>query len=176
MTAPGRRLMLLRHAKSDWGDPSLADIERPLAPRGRRAAAVIGAYLRGHALVPDLIVTSPAVRTRETVELLGLDAVPVEADRALYGGGEDGLLERLRIVPDEVRALLLVGHNPGIGRLAALLVDDEGRDLVGSYPTGALTVAEPGADTWSELSWSSCHVLAYVTPKSLVREDRGDRG
>ena len=62
---------------------------------------------------------------------------------------------------------MLVGHNPGIGRLAALLVDDADRDLVGSYPTGALTVAEPEADTWAELTWNTCHVIAYVTPKSL---------
>ena len=171
MIAPGRRLMLLRHAKSDWGDANLADIERPLAPRGRRAAAVLGAYLRDHALIPDLIVTSPSARTRETIELLDLGPVPVETDREVYGGGEHGLLERLRIVPDEVRNLMLVGHNPGIGRLAALLVDGEGRESVGSYPTGALTVAEPASDNWAELTWSSCHVLVYVTPKSLTRHD-----
>ncbi len=134
MIAPGRRLMLLRHAKSDWGDPNLADIERPLAPRGRRAAAVLGAYLRDHALIPDLIVTSPSARTRETIELLDLGPVPVETDREVYGGGEHGLLERLRIVPDEVRNLMLVGHNPGIGRLAALLVDGEGRESGGQLP------------------------------------------
>ena len=99
MIATTRRLLLLRHAKSDWGDPDLADIDRPLAPRGRRAAAVVGAYLREHALVPDLVVTSPSARTRETIERLDLGPLPVEADGDVYGGDEEELLERLQAGP-----------------------------------------------------------------------------
>ncbi|MGZ4618388.1 MAG: SixA phosphatase family protein [Frankiaceae bacterium] len=171
MIATTRRLLLLRHAKSDWSDPGLADIDRPLAPRGRRGAAVVGAFLRERSLVPDLVVTSPSARTRETIELLDLGPLSVEADGDVYGAGEQELLERLQAVPGGIRTLMLVGHNPGIGRLAAQLVDDANRDLVGSYPTGALTVAEPEADTWAELTWHTCHVIAYVTPKSLAREN-----
>ncbi|MGZ4665567.1 MAG: SixA phosphatase family protein, partial [Frankiaceae bacterium] len=116
MIATTRRLLLLRHAKSDWSDPGLADIDRPLAPRGRRAAAVVGAYLREHALLPDLVVTSPSARTRETIERLDLGPLSVEADGDVYGAGEEELLERLQAVPGGIRTLMLVGHNPGIGR------------------------------------------------------------
>jgi phosphohistidine phosphatase len=116
-----RTLYLLRHAKSDRGDPELSDIDRPLAPRGRRDAPAMATYMREHDYRPDLILCSPATRTRETLALLqpalGTD-IRAEYDRKLYLGSPDMLLHDCAISTSR-RQRVLVGHNPGLERLPA---------------------------------------------------------
>src|SRR5579871_5914818 len=104
-----RQLHLLRHAKSSWDDPGLDDHDRPLAARGRRAAALVGACLRDDAIRPGLVLCSTARRARETLALLEL-AVPVSFEGQLYGASAGALLERLRRAPGDVAAVLLVAH------------------------------------------------------------------
>src|SRR5262245_58948257 len=115
-----QRLYLLRHAKSSWKDPDLADHDRPLARRGRRASGAIAAYLRERDIEPELVLCSSARRTRETLErlepVLGSPAVRIEPE--LYAAGASALLERLRRVPDAVGSVMLIGHNPGMEDLA----------------------------------------------------------
>jgi phosphohistidine phosphatase len=113
-----RRLYLLRHAKSSWEDAGLADHDRPLAPRGRRAAKAIGRYLRDSGIEPQLVLCSSARRAQETLERAGL-AGRVEPE--LYGASADALLARLRHISPEVRSVMLIGHNPGVQQLALLL-------------------------------------------------------
>src|SRR4051794_15493439 len=110
-----RQLLLLRHAKSSHDDPDLADHDRPLASRGRRAAAAMGRYMRGHDLRPALVLCSSAVRARKTLDGVadGLEASPeLRIESELYEASPRGLLERLRRIDEAVPSAMLVGHNP----------------------------------------------------------------
>jgi phosphohistidine phosphatase SixA len=117
MKAKGYRLLLLRHAKSSWDAPDLADRERPLAVRGRRAAARRGAWIAERRLRIDRVLCSPSRRTRETLALLALDpAIPVKFVDWLYLASARTLLARLRRLPKSVRSVLVIGHDPGLAR------------------------------------------------------------
>jgi phosphohistidine phosphatase len=158
-------LYLLRHAKSSWDDPALPDRDRPLAPRGRKAAKRIGDHLRERSIQPDLVLCSSARRTRETVARLRLPrGVPVEYEDELYAAGAGVLLARVRSLGDDVSAILLVAHNPGIQALAIELVDDEGAPFAKKLPTGALVVLEIESPWWA-LQRARLH--EYVTPREL---------
>jgi phosphohistidine phosphatase len=125
-----KRVYLLRHAKSSWKDGSLADRERPLAGRGRRAAKAVARHLEKERLRPDLVLCSPARRTRETLERVegGFgDRVEARLDEALYGASESKLLACLKALPREVGSVLLIGHNLGLGELALALVSEGAR-------------------------------------------------
>jgi phosphohistidine phosphatase len=117
-------LYLLRHAKSSWDDPVLADFDRPLSRRGRRNAALLAAHLREEAIEPELVLCSAALRARETAELLGLDDVHYEAE--LYGAGPGELALRIAAVPGSTASAMLIGHNPGLEQLGHAL-GGEGR-------------------------------------------------
>jgi phosphohistidine phosphatase len=163
-------LHVLRHAKSSWDEPGLADADRPLAPRGRRAARRIGQRLREAGIRPGLVLCSPAVRARETVELLGdaLAGVDVAVEEALYGADADELEERLRRLPDTVAEALLVGHNPALQSLVlGLARPGELRDRAAQkLPTAALaTLALDGA--WAELDEGGATLTALVLPREL---------
>ncbi|MFL5912169.1 MAG: SixA phosphatase family protein [Gaiellaceae bacterium] len=158
-----KQLFLLRHAKSSWDDPALADHDRPLAPRGRKAAALMASYLSEERIRPALVLCSTAVRARETLEGIGLSDHVIFA-RELYGASADELLARLRRVPDEIESAMLVGHNPGMHDLA-LLLGGTG-DIERKFPTGALaTFAFDGG--WSGLGQGRAELVAFVRPKQL---------
>jgi phosphohistidine phosphatase len=167
-----RRLMLLRHAKSAR-PPGVADIDRPLAPRGRDAAARMGAYLRDEALVPDVALVSSSRRTRETWDLVApaLDGVEARFEPRIYEAPEARLLAVLREVEPEVRTLLMIGHNPGFEDLAARLVGGGDRSaserLSEKFPTAALAVIDFEADSWAEVAAGAGRLERFVTPKSL---------
>lgn len=118
-TGAAARLVLLRHAKSAW--PDVADHERPLGPRGLRDAPAAGRWLRDAGCLPALVICSTALRARETWTLaagqLGIE-VPVLFDERVYAAEPEDLLEVMSEVPEEVRTLLLVSHNPGLADLA----------------------------------------------------------
>src|SRR5205085_11557057 len=110
-----RRLMLLRHAKSDWSTPGMRDQDRPLNARGREAAPKMGAYMARHGLVPDLIIASPATRVTETLALV-LPAFAKQPktmpDIRLYETDAAEILKVIKEAPRSVHSLLLAGHNP----------------------------------------------------------------
>ena len=118
-----KSLLLLRHAKSSWDEPGLADRDRPLAPRGRRAAKALAGHLGQEGVQPALVLCSSARRARETLERIApaLGEADVTIEDGLYGATEDDLLERLRAVPDSVPSAMLIGHNPAIQALALCL-------------------------------------------------------
>ena len=167
-----KRLFLLRHAKSSWDDAGLADHDRPLAPRGRRASALIAEHLQRNRIRPALVLCSSARRTRETLEGVREALGPAEVlfEHGLYGASSNQLLQRLRDVPDEVASVMLVGHQPAIQELALDLAA-EGKELEGlraKFPTAALaTLTFPGE--WSELGSEGAELVAYVKPKQLKR-------
>jgi phosphohistidine phosphatase len=164
-----KRLFLLRHAKSSWDDPGIDDHDRPLAPRGRRASALIAEHLRRERIAPGLVLCSSARRTQETLErVMAPDPAKVRIERELYGASSEDLLRRLREVSDEVESVMLIGHQPAIQELALDLAG-EGPELVrvkAKFPTAALaTLAFAGG--WSGLGSGSAELVAYVKPKQL---------
>jgi phosphohistidine phosphatase len=171
--SPGRAahtLLLLRHAKSSWADPALPDHDRPLASRGRRDARRIAKHLAGLDFEPELVLCSSAVRTRETLELVrpALGNSKVLFEDALYGASSDELLGRIRVVPDVVGSVVLIGHNPGLEQLALLLASSghERRGLETKFPTAALATLAV-EKTWSRLSPGDAILTSYVVPKQL---------
>jgi phosphohistidine phosphatase len=168
-----KRLLLLRHAKSSWEDSGLADHERPLARRGRRAAKLMAEHLSRERPPPQLVLCSSARRTRETLERVvpGLGhQVAVRIEPALYAASAESLLERVRAVEDDVESVLLIGHNPGLEELALSLAAS-GKKLAAmrrKYPTGALATLEFGG-RWGALQPATAELRDFVSPKQLAK-------
>jgi phosphohistidine phosphatase len=164
------RLLLLRHAKSDWADATLPDRDRPLAKRGRKAAELIGEHLAAETLRPDLVLCSSARRTRETWERLGLEGVETLVEDALYGASDEELIARLHAVPERSNAVLVVGHNPGVQDLAIALagpdLGERAARLREKFPTGALAVFDVDGE-WSGLSPGPARLSEFVVPREL---------
>ena len=172
-------ILLLRHAKSAWGQPGLDDHERPLNKRGERAAEAMAEHIVHNAPRPDLILCSTALRTRQTlaplVHRLVSPAPPIALEKSLYLASKPALLVRLRAVPDDVRAVLLIGHNEGIGELAGALAgtgDPAALDrLQDKFPTGALATFEIADGPWRELAPGAAELRAFVRPRDLEGMD-----
>ncbi len=159
-------LILMRHAKSSWGDLSLDDFDRPLNDRGRRDAPRIGRWLTEQGFTPDDALCSSAVRAKETLDGLGLQT-PVIYLRELYLAAPAILLGAIRATSSE--RLVVVAHNPGMAMLAADLVDtapDHRR--FADYPTAATLVLKFDIDAWSQLQPRSGEVLGFETPHDLT--------
>lgn len=167
-----KRLYLLRHAKSSWDDPTLADQDRPLAPRGRKASKRIAKHVRDARIRPDLVVCSSSARTQATLERIRPELgekVRIAMDEAVYMASPPELVERLRRVPDSVGSVMLIGHNPGLQQLALALAA-EGADLDRlreKFPTGALATIDLGIEDWDEVGAPVGVLTGYVVPREL---------
>jgi len=162
-------LHLLRHAKSSWDDPALADADRPLTARGERAAAKLVRRLARERVAPGLVLCSSARRARQTLELilpaLGDPAVLVE--EGLYAAGAPALLARLRQLPAGVREAMLIGHNPGIHELAVLLAGGGApASLHEGFPTGAMVSISLRGATWGDVRRGGV-VTRLLLPREL---------
>ncbi len=175
MRVAERRLYLLRHAKSSWKDQRLADHERPLAGRGRRAAKAIRRHVKEQGIDPELVLCSTAKRARQTLEgiepALGRGAVRVEAE--LYGAGSAALLARLQHVPARVRSVMVIGHNPALQDLALLLARDGSTELEVKFPTAALATLAFRGPSWAVLDRGKADLIEFVRPRDL---DHGSGG
>jgi phosphohistidine phosphatase len=173
-----RRLILLRHAKSSWDDPSLPDHDRPLAKRGIKAAAAIRRYMRAEKLVPDLVLVSSARRTQQTLDAVKFWDPPlaVEVKQALYLASPATMLELLAGVPDDTGCVLLIGHNPGMQELAVQLTKASknpdrqhlARRMSESFPTGALAEFSLSGN-WSEIGPGAGKLLRFVCPRDVPK-------
>ena len=167
------RLWLLRHAKSSWDDPDIADHDRPLAPRGERDAAMMGAYLDREAIRPALVVCSSGLRARQTLAgvLAGLGTeIDVRIEPGLYTFDATVLLGRLQAIPGgDVSSAMLVGHNPAIQDLTLLLAGRGSglRDVQGKFPTCGLAEIDLPSTAWRELSGGVGTLMRFVTRRSL---------
>ena len=167
-----RTVILLRHGKSSWSDSTLADIDRPLAPRGERAARKLAKYVRRRKIRPALVLCSPALRTRQTLEAieasLGKRCV-VEVVPELYAASEQELLERLQALPEPISSVMLVGHNPGLQNLALVLASRGPHlpQLEEKFPTGALATLVVRSASWSALRPGEAELVDYVAPGQL---------
>ncbi|WP_417320873.1 SixA phosphatase family protein [Emcibacter sp.] len=170
-----KRLLLLRHAKSSHDDPGLRDIERPLNTRGVMASHLMGRYLQEHNLVPDYILCSPAVRTRQTLKNLVQHLerkVPVSFPDGLYLAQPSMVLDMIRELDNKYDTLLLIGHNPTINLLAHDLNDGKNREdhrrLIEKYPTGALSVLDFKLKDWNEVDRKVARLNRFICPKDLI--------
>src|SRR5215470_13738085 len=153
-----RRLMLLRHAKSDRSDPGARDHDRVLNPRGRNAAPRIGAYMASHGLVPDQVICSTAARARETWELVAgafAERPPVAYEARIYENDARVLLDIVKQARPTIQVLLLVGHSPSFALLAEMLVasghGDARQRLRENLPTAGLAVIDFPIDAWAKI-------------------------
>ncbi|MER9844038.1 histidine phosphatase family protein [Mesorhizobium australicum] len=167
-----KQLLLLRHAKSSWDDPDLDDFDRPLAERGLKAARLIGRELAARDWLPDQVLVSPALRTRDTWRLVAAE-LPVHPRvafaEALYDAAAADILSQLRKADPSSGCLLVLGHNPGLEELAKRLAGSGSeanarKRLEKKFPTAALArfVLE---DDWSGLS--AARLTHSLRPKDL---------
>ena len=178
-----RRLMLLRHAKTESEAPSGRDQDRRLDERGRRDAAEIGNWIGRHPPFVDTVMVSPAVRAHQTWEIAWeamRDRAPtpkVEFVAELYGADPAQLLESVRsAVETDPKRLMLVGHNPGMHEFALALTgsgDDAGRKaLSDNLPTSGLAVFDFAVHDWSDVAFRRGRLVLFVSPK-LIKQTSG---
>lgn len=172
-----RQLLLLRHAKSSWDDAALPDRDRPLNARGRRCAAVMRQAMRDLGLAPDVVLVSTSRRTLETLEALEpWDETPlIDPLDSLYLADPMQLLAALHAVPETVRSVMVIAHNPGLHDLALSLAGplagpragtEAERTLAAGFPTGALAeFMVPGP--WWDLREGSARLVRFLTPRML---------
>ncbi len=170
-----KSLTLLRHAKSGLDDPALRDFDRPLNERGRMAARKIGAHAHDRLMIFDWVVASPALRVEQTLDIFLAELEPPRPepvwDRRAYLASAATLLDIVRETPDDVRHLLLAGHNPGIEELAVRLAEGQ-RDTVYAslekkYPTGALACLRLDCDSWSDSAFGAARLDRFVRPRDI---------
>ena len=175
-----KTLFLLRHAKSAWSDPRLADHDRPLNRRGERAAAAMADHLATRGPRPDLVLCSTALRTRQTLapllKRLGTPAPPIALEKSLYLASQAALLAHLHAVAPDISTVLLVGHNDGIGDLAVALAGlgppEALARLREKYPTGSLCVLGVPDEPWTDLRPGGAELLEFTRPRDLPLTDR----
>jgi phosphohistidine phosphatase len=160
----------MRHAKSSWDDPDLADHDRPLTPRGLKAASRMAERMVRDEIAPALVLCSSARRARETlapIQLATGNAAKVEVEEGLYGASSDELLQRLRRLPESADSVMVIGHNPGIQELAIKLVSDQRArsQLSVKFPTAALAALRLKVGRWRELSEGGSELIAFLTPR-----------
>ena len=172
-----KQLLLLRHAKAE-SEPSPGDFDRPLSPRGKRDATAMGAILRRRALIPQLVLCSPSVRTRSTLALLApaLGEPSIRIEDSLYLASWKEIFVRLTALASNLDRVLVIGHNPGLGDCAAMMLNSEAdreerarRTLMAAkFPTCALAVIElPLFSAWAAIAPKSGTLSAFLRPKDL---------
>ena len=167
MTPEGhRRLILTRHAKSDWSDEDLSDHDRPLNGRGRMAAAELGQWLASRDYLPDEVLCSDAARTRETWETVAAALPSAPVPRLLpdlYEAGSDAVLALIRATRG--RTVLVIGHNPGLADLAARLVAEPPHHAdFARYPTAATLVVDFQVEAWEDAAPGQGSAMDFFVP------------
>ena len=169
-------LSLLRHAKSSWKDPTIADHDRPLNTRGTAEAPVMGKAMAEHGLDPDLVLCSTARRTRDTLQLVlpELKTEPkIVYEDGLYHGTAQEMLDLLHEVAPPASQVLLVGHNPELQSFALDLIGSGAKHLKdrleAKYPTAGLVVLRFQAGAWKDIAVNSGKLELFLTPSDVKK-------
>ncbi|WP_418277097.1 SixA phosphatase family protein [Isoptericola jiangsuensis] len=171
---PGRRLVLLRHAKAEPASGTIPDFDRPLALNGRRQASGVGMALTAAGLVPELVLVSSALRTRQTWDLArghlgGHPKVPVELHDDLYAASIGDVLDLVRGVDPAIKTLLVVGHEPTMAATAAYVADKSSDDAALAQvrvgvPTATFSVLSATKQPWQEWGKRSARLVRVGRP------------
>lgn len=170
-----KRLILLRHAKSDWDDPVARDFDRPLNRRGEKAAQLVGKFAQDSGIRFDLLVASPAVRVVQTLDTFlagyGKTQDP-HWDRRIYLASAPTLFEVIRDLPDTATSVMMAGHNPGLEELILELVPDDGAspsrdDVEVKFPTASIAVLDLAIDHWADAAPNSATLVSFTRPRDL---------
>ncbi len=163
-----KTLYLIRHAKSSWTDPDLADFDRPLNDRGKRDAGRMGKRLKEREVVPDLMLSSPAERALTTctrmAEILGYGTTRIKTDRKLYHADEEDIINTVKELNDKNDVVLVFGHNPGLTGFVNLLSNDD--NLIDNVPTCGIVCFTFHVDHWKEVKFGKGKFIFFDFPKS----------
>ena len=169
-----KQLAILRHAKSDWGNPGLTDFDRPLNKRGRKAAKKMGRILRERGLAFGQIVSSPAQRAKETVERFRIgyeQDCDVRFEPSIYLASTGTLLGLVNGLSDDAGTVMIVGHNPGFHDIVLRLTRENGdglRDKVGAnFPTGAFALIDFPVEKWADVEPASGEIRLVIFPREI---------
>jgi phosphohistidine phosphatase len=173
------QLLLLRHAKSSWRDRSLADRDRPLNERGERDAAAIGRAMAERQILPDRILCSPTMRTRQTMALV-LDQLPARPEAAiadaLYEASGPDYRALIATEGKRARRLLVIGHNPTMQATALALLkqkrDGQEAAIAAKFPTAALAIIELDISTWSQIEEKPGELALFLRPRDIVQGEQ----
>ncbi|WP_201354077.1 SixA phosphatase family protein [Hydrogenimonas urashimensis] len=162
-----KELFILRHAKSSWDDPELSDFDRPLNRRGKEDAPLMGEYLAGLGIHPDLIVASPAKRAKKTAKIvaekLGYEEEKIVWDERIYEASAQALLYLVCQLPANAKKVMVVGHNPGLTMLANILGDI----AIENIPTAGIVAITFDTSKWEEACRMKGHTILFEYPKKL---------
>lgn len=165
-------ILLMRHAKSSWDHPGLADHDRPLAERGKRDAPKMGRMLKKTGLTPGHIITSTARRALETANLVaghsGFNPEKIETDRGLYFSSSEDYLKAIQRTSHKVETVMLVGHNPLMEEVCSQLVTMRDRLSV-RFPTAAIACLRFDGRSWSDCEPGVNQLVWFVNPKIISK-------
>lgn len=160
-----KTIYISRHAKSDWEDAELHDIERPLADRGIKDAKTMAELLRSKEIVADKIISSPALRAFSTCrifcDIIGFDKNEINVDQVLYFGNIAEIIKMLQEQNPETNSIFIFGHNPTFSLLAAILCNEFG----GEMPTCSIVALQFDIDHWAHLETKAAKLLWFEYPK-----------
>ncbi|NPA44591.1 MAG: histidine phosphatase family protein [Chlorobi bacterium] len=162
-----KKIMIMRHAKSDWADSSMRDFDRPLNKRGKLAAPIMGKEIKKRDLSPDLIISSPALRAKMTAEAVAENTnynKNIVWDESFYFGYTNEIIQKIKKVDESFEKVIIFGHNPTWSAIA--------EKLSGEYfnmKTADLVVLEYDGK-WKDLKDYSCKVVSYISPKELIEK------
>lgn len=172
-----KTIFLLRHAKSDWGNPALSDHDRSLNERGREAAPRMAAYIKSKKYKPDIVLCSTARRTVETYDLVkeALGDAPVMFEESLYLAETRNLIERIKWLDDSFSSVLMIGHNPGFEQVANSLTrspekEDEERlhkRMRDKFSTASFVVIKMPVEQWRDVKVGLGKLKDFMRPKDL---------
>jgi len=161
-----KRLYVLRHAKSSWDDANLADFDRPLNGRGKETAPFIGRVMRERGLMPDVVISSPAKRARETAKLVceGAEFIgTIRYDEGIYEASPHALVKAISSVEVAADSAMIVGHNPGMEGLIRYLTGN-----LAPMPTASLAIIDLEISQWSEMRQQIGDLVEVLRPKELA--------
>ena len=163
-----KNLFLTRHAKSSWGNPGLADIDRPLNERGKKAAPFMGKLIVDKGEKPDLLISSPANRALSTAKAfggaMGLVENDIIIDRTIYGAGAQQLLELVQDQDDLYKSIMLFGHNPTFTSFVNLLT---GSNIMNVVTCGVVRI-DFEFSSWTDIDFGSGRLVYYEYPKKYA--------
>lgn len=164
-----KSLILMRHAKSSWDHPDLKDIDRPLNARGESDAPLMGSHFAEWGLTPDLLISSPALRARETARrvaaVIGYPDSDIQIESRLYEGGIRSILDVIQGLPDRLNTVCLFGHNPDFSEMVGIL----GGGAATHLPTASLASLGFAVDTWEAVMPGGGQIRRFEYPKRWRR-------